>query len=142
MAGGIIGMNRFSFIRRSGILLFGAVIIGGCSSGSSTEPDEVGRVVVTIKDDSNVPVSGILVYLFVAGSTATPWAATTTGADGSGEFSASLGGVKAQSYVVRVITLTNYNLATGESNNKPITVTANQTSTVSFTLTKKVVGPA
>ena len=136
-------MNRFSFIRRSAVLLFGAVIIGGCSSGSSTtEPAELGRVVVTIKDENNVPVSGILVYLFVAGSTSTPWAATTTAADGSGEFSASLGGVKAQSYVVRVITLTNYNLATGESNNKPITVTANQTSTVSFTLAKKVVGPA
>ena len=135
-------MNRRTILKRAAFLFIAAAAIGGCSSGSTTEPEVLGRAIVTIKDENNQPVSGILVYLFASGNTATPWAAATTGADGSAEFSASLGGVKAQSYVARVITLTNYTLATGEVNNKPVTVTANQTSTVTFTLTKKVAGPA
>ena len=137
-----MNMNRRTILKRSAHLLFAAAVIAGCSSDKTTEPEVLGRAIVTIKDDNNQPVSGILVYLFATGNTATPWAAATTGTDGSAEFSASLGGVKAQSYVARVITLTNYNLATGEVTNKPITVTANQTSTVTFTLTKRVVGPS
>jgi glucose/arabinose dehydrogenase len=137
-----MNMNRRTILKRSAYLLFAAAVIGGCSSDSTTEPQVLGRAMVSIKDDTNQPVGGILVYLFATGNTATPWAAATTGADGTAEFSASLGGVKAQSYVARVMTLTNYDLAAGEVNNKPITVTANQTSTVTFTLTKKVAGPA
>ena len=44
-----------------------------------------------------------------------------------------------QSYLARVITLTTYNLAAGETNNKPVTVVAGQTATVNFTLTKRVI---
>lgn len=135
-------MNRRTTLKRAAFLFIGAAVIGGCSSGTTTEPVELGRAIVTIKDDNNQPVSGILVYLFASGNTGTPWAAATTGANGSAEFSASAGGVKAQSYTARVMTLTNYSLATGEVNNKPVTVTANQTSTVTFTLTKKIAGPA
>ena len=131
-------MNRVSFIRQSTLVLVGAAIIGGCTSDTTTEPEEdLGRVIVTIKDENNAPVSGILVDLFLTTNSFTPWAATTTGADGTGEFSASSGGVKAQAYVARVISLTSYTLGTGETNNKPITVVANQTTTVSFTLTKR-----
>jgi len=42
--------------------------------------------------------------------------------------------------VVRVITLTSYELAAGETNNKPVTAVANQTATVSFTLSKRPIG--
>jgi len=129
-----------SFLKRAALLAIVATAIGGCSSGSSSEPDQIGRVTVTVKDDANTPLSGILVNLYVSGSTATPWAATTTGANGTGEFSPDAGGVKAQSYIARVMTLTNYNLATGETNNKPVTVVVGQTATVTFTLTKRVVG--
>ena len=123
---------------RKALLLVAAAVIAGCDSGSSsTEPNQLGRVVVTVKDDSNQPVSGVLVYLFVAGNLTSPWAATTTNASGTGEFSASLGGVKAQSYVVHVATLTNYTIATGDTNDKPLTVVANQTHNVTFTLTRK-----
>ena len=115
-----------------------AAAIAGCDSGSSTEPEEpLGRVVVKIKDNNNAPVSGILVYLFLTTNSSTPWAAATTDATGTGEFSAGTGGVKPQGYVVRVITLTTYQLAEGETNNKPVTAVANQTATVSFTLSKR-----
>ena len=118
-----------------------AAAIAGCDSGSSTEPEEpVGRVVVTIKDNNNVPVPGILVDLFVTTNTFSPWAAATTDATGTAEFSASAGGVKPQNYIVRVITLTTYELAAGETNNKPVTAVANQTATVSFTLSKRQIG--
>jgi hypothetical protein len=132
---------RQSLLRQPLVLLAAAAIVGGCSDSSSPgEQVETGRVIVTIKDDQNAPVSGILVYLFATSNKNTPWAATTTTSSGSGEFSASLGGVKVQSYVVRVISLTNYSLATGEVNDKPITVVANQTQTVSFTLVRKQSG--
>ena len=118
-----------------------AAAIAGCDSGSSTDPEEpVGRVVVTIKDNNNVPVPGILVDLFVTTNTFSPWAAATTDATGTAEFSASAGGVKPQNYIVRVITLTTYELAAGETNNKPVTAVANQTATVSFTLSKRQIG--
>jgi hypothetical protein len=126
---------------RQALLLMVAAAIAGCDSGSSTEPEEpVGRVVVTIKDNNNVPVPGILVDLFVTTNTFSPWAAATTDATGTAEFSASAGGVKPQNYIVRVITLTTYELAAGETNNKPVTAVANQTATVSFTLSKRQIG--
>jgi hypothetical protein len=126
---------------RKALLLMVAAAIAGCDSGSSTDPEEpVGRVVVTIKDNNNVPVPGILVDLFVTTNTFSPWAAATTDATGTAEFSASAGGVKPQNYIVRVITLTTYELAAGETNNKPVTAVANQTATVSFTLSKRQIG--
>ena len=125
---------------RKALLLIEAAAIVGCDSGSSTEPDQVGRVIVTVKEDTNTPVGGILVDLFKTGSLNSPWAATLTNASGSGEFSASSGGVKAQSYIVHVVTPTNYTIATGDTNDKPLTVVANQTHNVSFTLTRKQIG--
>jgi len=125
---------------RKALLLMAAAVIVGCDSGSSTEPDQLGRVTVTVKDDTNAPVNAILVNLYKTGSLGSPWAATTTNSSGTGEFSASAGGVKAQSYVVRVILPTNYTLAAGETNDKPLTVVASQTQSVSFTLTRKQIG--
>lgn len=133
-------MNRRTILKRSAFLLFAAAVIGGCSD-STTEPDEpLGRVVVTIKDNNNNPISGILVDLFVTTNTFSPWSAATTDATGTAEFSANAGGVKPQNYIVRIITLTTYELAAGETNNKPVTVVADQTATVNFTLSKRPIG--
>ena len=125
---------------RKALLLIAAAVIVGCDSGSSTEPDQLGRVTVSVKEDTNTPVGAILVNLYKTGSLSSPWAATTTNASGTGEFSASAGGVKAQSYIVRVVLPTNYTLAAGETNDKPLTVVATQTQSVSFTLTRKQIG--
>lgn len=128
--------TRRSILKRSAFL-FAAAVIGGCSGDTTTEPEEVGRVIVTIKDDTNAPISGILVDLFLTTNTISPYAAAATNASGTAEFAASVGGVKPQSYLVRVISLTTYTLAETETNNKPVTVVANQTQTVSFTLVKR-----
>ncbi len=124
-------------LKRSAYLLVAAAVIGGCSSDTTTVPEEVGRVIVTIKDDNNAPVSGILVDLFLTTNSISPWAAASTNASGTAEFGASAGGVKPQAYIVRVISLTSYTLAAGETNNKPVTVVANATQTVTFTLAKR-----
>jgi len=131
-------INRISFLKRC-TLIAAAVVIGGCSLDVGTDPDpeERGRIVVTIKDENNTPVSGILVDLFLTTTAITPFAAATTDATGTAEFAASVGGVAPRSYFVRVITLTTYTLAAGETNNKPVTVVANQTATVTFTLSKR-----
>ena len=121
-------------------LLIAAAAFVGCDSGSSTEPAQLGRVTVSVKDDTNAPVNAILVNLYKTGSLSSPWAATTTNTSGTGEFSASAGGVKAQSYIVHVVLPTNYTLAAGETNDKPLTVVATQTQSVSFTLTRKQIG--
>ena len=59
-------MNRRTILKRSAFLLLSAAVIGGCSTDVPTGTDEeLGRVVVTIKDNNNAPLQGILVDLFV-----------------------------------------------------------------------------
>lgn len=133
-------MNRRTILKRSAFLLVATALIGGCTDTIDTPDEPLGRVVVNIKDNNNNPVSGILVDLFITSNTFSPWSAATTNASGTAEFSAGAGGVKPQPYIVRVVTLTAYELATGETNNKPVTVVADQTATVSFTLSKRPIG--
>ena len=135
-----MNMNRRTILKRSAFLLFSAAVIGGCSTDVTQPEEDLGRVVVSIKDNNNNPLQGILVDLFLTSNTFSPWSAATTDATGTAEFSASAGGVKPQGYIVRVITLTTYELAAGETNNKPVTAVANQTATVNFTLSKRPVG--
>ena len=133
-------LNRRTILKRSVLLAFAAVITGGCSDTIDTPDEPLGRVVVNIKDNNNNPVGNILGDLFVTSNTFSPWAAATTNASGTAEFAASSGGVKPQSYIVRVISLTTYELAEGETNNKPVTAVADQTATVNFTLSKRQIG--
>jgi hypothetical protein len=138
--GGVIKMNRRTILKRSAFLFLATAVLGGCSIDTTAEPEDVGRVIVTITDENNAPVSGILVDLFLPNNAISPFAAATTNASGTAEFGASAGGVTPQSYIVRVISLTTYDIAANETNNKPVTVVANQTATVTFKLTKRPIG--
>ncbi|MGE5748798.1 MAG: hypothetical protein ACM31F_02475, partial [Gemmatimonas sp.] len=80
-------------------------------------------------------------FTLLLNARATEWAKVITSSGGSAEFRASDGGVLPQTYVVRFDALNgNYKLATGETNDKPITVVLGQTKTVTFNITKQTVG--
>ena len=131
-------LTRSGFLRRSAVIVFAAVLAGGCTDFSSP-PAQLGTLLVSVKDENNAGVGGIPVDLYVAQGMV-QWAALSTSADGSGEFRARDGGVLPQSYIVRITVGGQYLLAPGETNDKPVTVVAGESRTVTFKLAKKVIG--
>jgi plastocyanin len=81
-------------------------------------------------------LSGVTVRLFTSGGT-TPIATANTAANGQATF----GDVEAGAYDVEVVVLSGYELASGESSRKSVTVVAEQTATVTFALQEIVVLP-
>jgi hypothetical protein len=129
-------LTRSSFLRRSALIAFVAIVSAGCTDFSSP-PDQLGRLTVIVKDENNVGVGLINVDLFRGDI---PWAALVTSADGSGEFRASDGGLIPDAYTVKIALIGNYTLAAGETVAKPVTVVVGQTQTVNYKVVKKVVG--
>jgi hypothetical protein len=121
------------------VLLACAVVVAGGCTNFSSPPDALGRLTVSVKDDTGAGVPNIAVDLYLS-DRITKWAALSTSADGTGEFRASDGGLLSQTYVTRIVLTGNYTLAAGETLDKPITVVIGQTATVNYKLVKKVVG--
>src|SRR6478672_10612738 len=133
-------LTRYSFLRRSVFLACALVVTGGCTDFSSP-PDALGKLLVSVKDDTGAGVPNVAVDLYL-NDRVTQWAGLITSADGSGEFRAKDGGLIPQTYVVRLVLTSNYTLADGETIDKPVTVVIGQTMTVNYKLVKKVVtGP-
>jgi len=106
----------------------------------STTPVSLGRVTVAVRDQNGTGVPLVAVDLIVTGGS-TIWRSIRTSSDGTGEFGKEDGGVKAQSYIVRVTPPPTYTLAPGETNDKPVTAVMGQTQHVDFRLEKgSVVG--
>lgn len=132
-------LTRSTFLRRSLAIAFAAVVAGGCTDFSSA-PQTLGHLIVTAKDASGAGVQGINFTLLLS-DRIQEWAKVSTSADGSAEFRAKDKGVLPQQYVVRFDALNgNYQLAPGETNDKPVTVVNGQTQTVTFTIVKQGVG--
>jgi hypothetical protein len=112
-------------------------ITSGCTDFSSP-PDALGKLLVSVKDDTGAGVANVAVDLYL-NDRVTPWAGLITSADGSGEFRAKDGGLIPQTYIVRLVLTSNYTLAAGETIDKPVTVVIGQTMTVNYKLVKKVV---
>ena len=110
----------------------------GCTDFSTT-PASLGRVVVTVTDQNNAPVPQMVVDLMLP-DRITVWRSIRTSTDGTGEFGKPDGGVKSQIYIVRIILSGQYDLASGETNDKPLTVVIGQTHEVKFRLVKGGVG--
>jgi hypothetical protein len=133
--------------RRGSSIVFAAIlgIIGvtACSGIGDPAPP-LGHLQVFVTDSAtgagvgNLPMS-LWANAFLTG---TEWADLRTSTDGTGEFRPGDGGVIIQPYVVHLdLSASNYVLAAGETNNKPVTVVVGQTVTVTFKLHKgSVVG--
>lgn len=131
-------LNRSSFIRRSALIAFSAVLASSCTDFSSP-PDALGHLLVSVKDDTGAGVPGMNVDLLLNDRT-TRWAAVLTTANGGGEFRPGDGGVIPQTYIVRFLPTGQYILAADDTNDKPAVVVIGQNLTVNFKVTKKVVG--
>lgn len=129
-------LTRSSFVRRSALIAFAAVLSAGCTDFSSP-PDQLGRLTVSVKDENNVGVGLINVDLFRGDIL---WARLTTSADGSGEFRPDDGGLIPDAYTAKIALTGNYTLAAGETTDKPVTVVVGQTQTVNYKIVKRVIG--
>ena len=131
-------LMRPSMFRKISIAALIVAAGAGCTDFSTT-PASLGRVTVTVTDQNNAPVPQIVVDLMLP-DRLTVWRSIRTSTDGTGEFGKPDGGVKSQTYIVRVIPSGQYELAVGETNDKPVTVVIGQTHEVKFSLVKGGVG--
>lgn len=111
----------------------------GCTDFSTT-PDSLGRVTVSVTDQNNAGVPNLVVDLLMA-DRSTIWRSLRTSSDGSGEFGKPDGGVISQTYIVRVALAGQYQLAAGETNDKPVQVVIGQIHPVTFKVVKGAITP-
>jgi hypothetical protein len=102
-----------------------------CSDSTSATP--VGKVSVQVVDANNAGVHLVNVDLYKAVSGGVVlWRASRTSSDGIAIFGESGGGIGAGEYYVHVSFITNYQLAPGETNDKPVTVQGGDSVGVTF----------
>ncbi len=133
--------------KSSSIVIAAIMVVIGITACSDlgTPPTPLGHLQVFVTDSATgLGVGGLPMSLWVGSYPAgTEWAELRTSTDGTGEFRPGDGGVILQQYVVHLdLSASNYLLATGETSEKPATVLVGQTTTVTFKLRKKSVGPA
>ena len=108
--------RQFTLLPAFGLLL-------GAVSCNVTTTSPLGRLSAKVIDANNAGVQGVLLDLYkVEGGRSILWRASISSSDGIGEFGASDGGVIAGDYFIRVSFVTQYELAPGESNDRPVTV--------------------
>ncbi|HKY98463.1 MAG TPA: hypothetical protein VJL35_11445 [Gemmatimonadaceae bacterium] len=111
----------------------------GCTDFSTT-PESLGHLIVAAKDENGAAVPGIS-FIAIRASDSTPWAVVTTGADGTGEFRASDGGILPQLYRVRFDDKTpGYTVASGQQVQQNVQVVLGQTHNVTFVVKKTTPG--
>lgn len=89
----------------------------------STSPGPLGKLSAKVVDANEVGVQGVSADLYkVVDGGALLWRASLTSANGVAVFGASDGGVSPGSYYIHVSFINNYQLAPGETNNRPVNV--------------------
>ena len=132
-------LSGLSITRRALLIAGVATLIGACTDFSTT-PVSLGRVTVTVTDQNNQGVGQLVADLMLT-DRATLWRSIRTSSSGTGEFGTADGGVIPQQYIVRLIVAgTEYSLADGETNDKPVTVIVGQIHPVTFKVRKNQVG--
>jgi hypothetical protein len=94
-----------------------------------------GRLQILVEDTSGNPVPNIKADLLLDDKI-TVWRTTTTGTDGRAEFDSEAGGVAIQGYFIRLILTPDWNMATGEPNDKAVIPNGGSIIVVHFTITK------
>jgi hypothetical protein len=117
-------------------LLFVAAFAGvfpilACSDSTSATPE--GKVSVRVVDPNNAGVQLVSVDLYKAlGGGGVLWRASRTSSDGMTIFGEGGGGIEAGDYFIHVSFITNYQLAPGETNDKPVMVQGGDSVGVTF----------
>lgn len=103
----------------------------GCNGATTTYP--LGKLSARVVDANNAGVQGVAVDLYkLVGGGALLWRASSTSSNGIAVFGASDGGVVAGDYYIHVTFTSNYQLGTGESNDRPVTVREGDDIVVTF----------
>ena len=124
--------------RRS--LLLGLALLFGSAGCSLNESFPLGNLSVRVVNQNDVGVSGILLDLFkIEGTEPIYWRASATSSNGVGVFGERDGGVIEGDYFIRVLLTPAYELAPGETNDRPVTVREGDDLTVTFRLVPKSV---
>ena len=125
----------------SGVTLLAAVSLFGAGCNSTTAAGyAIGNVAVVVTDVNGAPVGQVKLNLMLTDK-ATLWRTAVTGTDGKAEFGTAEGGVLVQNYLVFFPANSQYTLAPGETNYKPVTAVQNQTVTVQIKVAKIEITP-
>jgi hypothetical protein len=122
-----------NFRRRIASLAIFAILCTTLSCGSSTEPFALGQLSVKVVDANNVGIFGAYADLYqgVPGS-GILWRATLTSSDGTAVFGAADGGVSVGTYYIHLTFNSAHQLAPGETNDRPVNVTAGSDIVITF----------
>ena len=122
-----------NFRRRTAPLAIFAILCTTLSCGSSTEPFALGQLSVKAVDANNVGIFGAYADLYkgVPGS-GVLWRASLTSSDGTAVFGAADGGVSVGTYYIRLTFNSAHELAPGETNDRPVNVTAGADIVITF----------
>jgi hypothetical protein len=111
--------------------LIGLSTVLACSD--STSASSTGTISVKVVDPNNAGVQTINVDLYqVLPQGALHWRAGSTNSNGMAFFGVDDGGIVAGNYYVHLSFVTGYQLAAGETNDKPVTVLGGDNVSVTF----------
>jgi hypothetical protein len=111
--------------------LIGLSTVLACSD--STSASSTGTISVKVVDPNNAGVQTINVDLYqVLPQGALHWRAGSTNSNGMAFFGVDDGGIVAGSYYVHLSFVTGYQLAAGETNDKPVAVLGGDNVSVTF----------
>jgi hypothetical protein len=111
--------------------MIGLSTVLACSD--STSASSTGTISVKVVDPNNAGVQTINVDLYqVLPQGALHWRAGSTNSNGMAFFGVDDGGIVAGNYYVHLSFVTGYQLAAGETNDKPLTVLGGDNVSVTF----------
>lgn len=108
-------------------------LVASIACNDSTSASALGDLSAQVVDANNVGVPSVkadLYKVFAGGSVL--WRSGLTSSNGVAVFGATEGGVVAGDYYIHLSFVTSYRLATGETNDKPVTVNAGDNDVVTF----------
>ena len=122
-----------NFRRRIAPLAVLAILCTTLSCGSSTEAAPMGQLSIKVVDQNNAGVFGVSADLYkVISGGGLLWRRSLTSSNGVAIFGAADGGVGAGDYYIHITFSSNHDLATGETNDRPVTVAAGDNIVVTF----------
>ncbi len=108
-------------------------LLASLACNESTSASALGDLSAQVVDANNVGVQSVMADLYkVFEGGAVLWRSGLTSSNGVAVFGAAEGGVVAGDYYIHVSFVTSYRLATGETNDKPVTVAGGDNNVVTF----------
>ena len=122
-----------NFRRRIAPLAILTILCTTLSCGGATSTGPIGQLSIKVVDQNNAGIFGVSADLYkVVSGGGLLWRRSLTSSDGTAVFGAADGGVGAGDYYIHITFSTNHQLASGETNDRPVTVVAGENTVVTF----------